>query len=346
MLKKICIVAVLVILSACASQPADKRFKGTGDFDKVEAAKTRVSLGLTYLKNGSFSQAKFNIDRALEFDPRSGQANFAMAFYYQQVDEVTRAHKYYKQALDYSNNDPDVLNSYGAFLCKQGDYEQASQYFLRAIDDKRYVSTAQAYENLAICAQSQGKIEEAIAYFDSALNHQPTRASSLLFLSQLHVQTSQFDAAKRSLFKYERSAGISKESLWLSFQTAQGQSDVRAAVEYAELLRTLYPSYPNTVKALEHIGKFQANMTIIQKIRPDNNARFQAGDKVGDLPAVDVPDAVATHQRQSHLVQAKENLYRISLKHNVKIRKLLEWNNLEDASSIRTGTKLWVKEPI
>jgi type IV pilus assembly protein PilF len=379
MLKKICVVAVVLILSACGSQPADKRFKGAGDFDKVEAAKTRVSLGLTYLKNGSFSQAKFNLDRALEFDPRSGQANFAMAFYYQQVDEVTRAHEYYKQAIDYSNNDPDVLNSYGAFLCKQGDYEQAKRYFLRAVDDKRYVSTAQTYENLAICAQSQGKIEEAIAYFDSALNHQPTRASSLLFVSQLYMQTNQFDAAKRSLFKYERSAGVSKDSLWLLFQIAQGQNDVRAAVEYSELLRTLYPSYPNTAKALEHIGKFQANMAITQKIRPDNNARSQVGDipasstitmddiaasnaanlasqnesklasestKMTLIPAVDIPDEVATQQRQFHIVQAKENLYRISLKYNVKIRKLLEWNNLEDAPSIRIGTKLWVKEPI
>jgi type IV pilus assembly protein PilF len=120
-------------------------------------------------------------------------------------------------------------------------------------------------------------------------------------------------------------------------------------------------------------------MAITQKIRPDNNARSQVGDipasstitmddiatsnaanpasqnesnlasestQMTQIPAVDIPDAVATQLRQFHIVQAKENLYRISLKYNVKIRKLLEWNNLEDASSIRIGTKLWVKEPI
>jgi type IV pilus assembly protein PilF len=46
-----------------------------------------------------------------------------------------------------------------------------------------------------------------------------------------------------------------------------------------------------------------------------------------------------------HTVLPKENLYRISLKYNVKIKKLLEWNNLTDASAIQKGTKLRVREP-
>ncbi|MGK0371142.1 MAG: type IV pilus assembly protein PilF, partial [Glaciecola sp.] len=268
MLKKVSVIVMVLILSACTSQPVDKRFKGAGDFDKVEAAKTRVSLGLTYLKNGNFSQAKFNLDKALDFDPRSGQANFAMAFYYQQVDEVKRAHEYYKQAIDFSDDDPDVLNSYGAFLCKQGDYGQAKRYFLKAVDDKRYVSTAGTYENLAICAESQGLIEEAIAYFNSALNHQPTRASSLLYLSQLYVKTKQWDAAKKTVWKYERNSNVSAESLWLSFQISQGQQNLREAVEFAEILKRLYPSNANTKKAVASLGKFQPDMAVTQKTKP------------------------------------------------------------------------------
>jgi type IV pilus assembly protein PilF len=277
MFTKLSVFVMVLILSACVSVPTDKRFKGTGDFDKVAAAKTRVSLGLTYLKNGNFSQAKFNLDKALEFDPRSGEGNFAMAFYYQQVDEVKRAHEYYRQAIDFSRDDPDVLNSYGAFLCKQGDYDLAKTYFFKAVDDKSYVSTAGTYENLAICAESQGLIKDAIEYFNSALNHQPTRVTSLLYLSQLYVQTEQWDLAKKTLWKYERNSSVTAESLWLSFQISRGQRDLPTAVEYSEILKRLYPLHPNTEKALVIIGKFRPGMTITTKTKPSTSAILSAG---------------------------------------------------------------------
>ena len=418
-----------MLLFACVSEPTEKGFAGSGNFDKDEAAKTRVSLGLTYLKNGNFSQAKFNLDKALEFAPRSGTANYAMAFYYQQVDEIERAHDYYKQAIKLSSNDPDILNSYGAFLCKEGDYEQAKKYFLQSVDDKSYISTASTYENLAICSQNQGKIDEAITYFNNALNHQPTRASSLLYVSQLYVQIGRWDEAKKSLWKYERNASVNSESLWLSFQIARGQQDLRASLEYAEILKRLYPDDPNTQKAINALGKFQPDMAVTQKTRslPQNlesvnttNANRQQATQQNSaenkqsrvmLPATEtasttvvpaekaastiersmpegkvevaaevpeepirveddtelalknaldntdalmqsellvaeiVPDASINKNTPFHIVKPKENLYRISLQYNVKIRKLLEWNKLNDDSSVLIGTKLWVRDP-
>jgi type IV pilus assembly protein PilF len=67
-----------MLLSGCVSQN-DQSFGQ--NFDHLKAAKTRVSLGLTYLKNGNYRQAKFNLDKALEFAPRSADANFDMAYY-------------------------------------------------------------------------------------------------------------------------------------------------------------------------------------------------------------------------------------------------------------------------
>lgn len=438
-----------MLLFACASEPTDKGFIGSGSFDKEEAAKTRVSLGLTYLKNGNFSQAKFNLDKALEFAPRSGKANFAMAFYYQQVDEVKRAHEYYKQAIDFSRNDPDILNSYGAFLCQEGDYEQAKKYFLQSVDDKSYISTASTYENLAICSENQGKIEEAITYFNSALNHQPTRPTSLLYVSQLYVKTERWEEAKKSLWKYERNASVSSESLWLSFQIARGLQDLRASVEYAEILKRLYPNDPNTQKAINALGKFQPDMAVTQKTRtmpkeiesetvannfgqqdtinnkvsrvmvpatetvsnsvapsveavstiempmpetqdkveniadlPSEPSKVESDTEIALMNALDNTDALLQSESDAsapelvsevvakveetlessepelavqdmptkastpfHIVQPKENMYRISLKYNVKIKKLLEWNNLKDESSVMIGTKLWVRDP-
>ena len=46
-----------------------------------------------------------------------------------------------------------------------------------------------------------------------------------------------------------------------------------------------------------------------------------------------------------HIVKPKENLYQISLRYNVKMKYLMQWNKLDDASSIQIGTKLRVKDP-
>jgi type IV pilus assembly protein PilF len=258
---------MVITLSACVSEPRDPSFGRPGSFDPVEAAKTRVSLGLTYLQNGNFTQAKFNLDRALEFAPRDGQAHFAMAFYYQQVGEVARAEESYEKALDFSNNDPDVLNSYGAFLCQLGQYDKAKDYFLRAVNDRNYVSSAETYENLAICSTSQGKREEAIAFFNSALNHQPTRSDSLFLLTQLYVEDANWEEAKKTLFKYERTSPISAETLYFQYQIAQGMNDTKTAVGYGEILKSMYPDHPNTKAYLTSMGKFKPAANVTRKTR-------------------------------------------------------------------------------
>ncbi|MFC4701897.1 type IV pilus biogenesis/stability protein PilW [Glaciecola siphonariae] len=272
MLRALICVVIALSLSACVSAPEDPSFTGAREFDANEASKTRVSLGLTYLQNGNFSQAKFNLDKALEFAPRNGQAHYALAFYYQQVDEPKLAEDSYETALRFSNNDPDVVNSYGAFLCQQGNYDKAKEYFLKAVNDRNYVSTAETYENLAICSQSQGKNQEAIEYFNSALNHQPTRAESLYLLTQLYVQEKQWEEAKRTLFKYERNAQVSAETLYLQYQIALGLNDTKTAVGYGEILKSMFPNHSNTKKYLAQMGKFQPSATVTRKIRQQSSS--------------------------------------------------------------------------
>ncbi len=61
-MQKLLLISICLFISACAGQSGQER---ANNFDAAEAAKTRISLGLTYLKNGNFSQAKRNLDKAL-----------------------------------------------------------------------------------------------------------------------------------------------------------------------------------------------------------------------------------------------------------------------------------------
>jgi len=230
---------VLMLLSGCISQSNQNYGQ---KFDYLKASKTRVSLGLTYLKNGNFSQAKFNLDKALEFAPRSADANFAMAYYYQNVNELEQAENSYQFAMELEPKNPNIANSYGAFLCQNGKYEKAKKYFLKAVNTNSYISSAETYENLALCSRSQGQPEDAIQYLRNAVNHQPGRANSLFLLVRSLVEVQQWQEARVMLRRYEKIAQLSPQSLMMAMKIESGTGNDSAAKGYSEMLLRVYPN--------------------------------------------------------------------------------------------------------
>jgi type IV pilus assembly protein PilF len=246
MLKMFSIVFIgLMLLGACTSQSNQNYGQ---NFDHIKASKTRVSLGLTYLKNGNFRQAKFNLDKALEFAPRSADANFAMAYYYQSVNELEQAENAYQYAMDLDPQNANIANSYGAFLCQNGVYEKAKKYFLKAVNTSSYISSAETYENLALCSRSQGQPEDAIQYLRNAVNHQPGRANSLFLLARSLVEVEEWQEARAILRRYEKIAQISPQSLLMAMKIERGTGNDTAAASYSNTLLRLYPDDAVTTK--------------------------------------------------------------------------------------------------
>ena len=425
---RILLVLAALLLAGCASGPSTGS-RSQGNFDTVEAAKTRISLGLTYLKNGNYRQAKVNLDKAIEFAPRLADAQYSMAYYYQVVGENGLAEQAYQMAMGLAPRNADIANSYGAFLCQQGKYDQAKDYFLKAVNSSSYASTAESYENLALCSQSQGQIADGIEYLRLALNHQPSRAKSLLLLTQLLASESQWQEAKAVLARYERVARVTPESLWLTIKIEQALGNHARAQGYGDMLIRMYPEHPNTADYISKRAKpAQSKPTIVATPPPPppaaveepvvedvenaaevpNNLEEVAEEVVEQAaepelvvaepepvvtepepvvaesePVATEPEPVATQPEPAvaepvvsevsvpetevsepepeinteelpelaqdnetfHIVQRNENLYRISLRYNIKMQRLIDWNDLEDASSIYFGMKLYIVDP-
>ncbi|WP_346992864.1 type IV pilus biogenesis/stability protein PilW [Alteromonas gracilis] len=357
------LVAVLATTGCVSNDPSGAY---GGNFNREEAAKTRMSLGLTYLQNNNYSQAKKNLDKALEFNPRSADVQYAMAYYYQLVGDNQRAETYYEAAIDLSPNNGDIANSYGAFKCQNGQYEQAKAYFFDAINNRLYSNAAQTYENLALCAQSQGKLEEAIGYFNEALKHQPARGKSLFLLTELYVVSEQWELAKTTLNKYERVARVTPDSLWLAYEIAKGQGDLETAKGYGDMLKSVYPDNPLTKR---YVDESQSLQRQVVKTVKTSNATTPAprGESVVREPEVsNTETAFSDTQAQAvssanskedqntelseqtvkiHVVKPGENLYRISLLHNIKMATLREWNNLDNTGAIIAGQSIWLVPP-
>ncbi len=352
---RIALLTLVLFMAGCVSQSQLGQQYGD-DFDREEAAKTRISLGLTYLKNGDYQQAKANLDRALAFAPRLADAHYSLAYYYQLVEENQRAEQAYQAAMDLAPDNATIANSYGAFLCQTGQYDAAKNYFLKAVNSQQYANSAQTYENMALCAQAQGELADAIAYFTTALNYQPTRAKSLFLLTELYLETAQWDKAADTLARLERVTRVSPESLWLAVRVAQGQQNLEKAAGFGDMLVSMYPQSPQATAYLRSRDDAPAAV-IMRKAKPAVTGAADDAPRPATASAAKAASRSAEQTRATtdtnkdaaqprfHVVQAQENLYRISLRYNLKMATLQEWNNLETAGAIFAGMKLWLVPP-
>jgi len=329
------IVIFILCLSACATQ--NNGASDTSEVDTLQAARTRVSLGLTYLKNGNYVQAKTNLDKALEYAPELGDVHFALAYYYQQVSEQGLAKEYYQRALDLDEDNPDLINSYGAFLCEVGDYKAADAYLMKAVKTRSYSRSAETYENLAICSHSQGKLKESQQYLRTALKHQPGRGKSWYMLIELLLSQQLWQEASQAYRKYEKVVPVNSDTLKLAIEIENGLGKHKVAKGYIDMLGSLYPDDAETPRRV---------VLTTSNTLPASDSNTEDTVVLADTPKV---EETASDLSQSavtfHILQKGETLYQISRRYDVRVQSLIDWNNISDVSSLAIGQKILVSEP-
>ena len=152
------------VFSACVSQ-------SSVDFNKQQAAKARVELALGYLQQEDFVQAKH--------DDRYYLVHSALAHFYQLQGDTEKAKQAYLQAIKLDDKQGDVYNNFGAFLCGQGEFEQAYSQFNAALAAPNYYHQADTYENIALCAFAGKQTDVYQQALDKLRQVDPSRVEKL-----------------------------------------------------------------------------------------------------------------------------------------------------------------------
>lgn len=212
--------------------------------DRVAAARERTQLGLTYLNRGNTEQAKYNLDKAVEYAPQLESVHVALAYYYQTVGDLVRTEQSYMDAINSQDASGDSKNNFGVFLCQQKQYEKAEKMFLAAIEMPKYTRTASSYENLGLCSREARQAEKARQYFQMALKYDPRRSVSLLELAELAFEQGDPIQARSELARYHQVAPQTPESLALGIQIEQAVNDDAAVKKFGILLLAKFPASP------------------------------------------------------------------------------------------------------
>lgn len=229
--------AGFIMLQACQHSEGMKAEQTNEVTQKSHiAAAYNTQLGMAYMKQGDMPRAKRKLLTALELNQNSPDVNAAMAYYLEKTGDVKEARMYYQKALSLSFNSGAQLNNYGTFLCRQANYQEAENFFLKAAKDIHYIYTAAAYENAGLCAAAIPNNLKAKKYFTKALEQDPKRKQSLYELTSIELKQKNANKALMYLQKYSALSMTDPDLLSMAVNAAQRAGQTQLAAHYHEQL--------------------------------------------------------------------------------------------------------------
>ena len=234
----------VVSLSGCVTEQFNsstgERVNEVG-FDRQGAGKTRMALGLEYLKLGDMVNAKFNLEKAEVHLPDDPEVLASIAYFYEQVKNYEQAESYYIRAIEAGPTFGDALNNFGTFLCRQKQYERADELFNRTVNLPKYTQLANSFENAALCAWQAGKLQKAVHYFEQGLAYDPKRPVSLISIAQVQLELNDLEAAREYLRQLNTIVKVSDLSLYTWAMLELKSEDPTQYHKFVEQLNTEFP---------------------------------------------------------------------------------------------------------
>jgi len=251
------ICSILFFLTACVSSEttvtkSNTTVGGKTTFDPKAAAEIRVKLAVGHLEKNNMEKAKENLEKALEYEPNNSDIYRVFGYYYQRVNENEKAEEQYKKSLSLNKKNAKTYGVYGAFLCTQERYDEAEVAFLKAIKTANYTGVANIYENAAICSEKSGKIDRALTYYQSALSHNPKKTYLHLTLAKMLIDKKEYKNARLNLFQFQKSSGVTAESLWQWVRVSYATGKSASLNKYATILLTDFPESEQALQYLNH----------------------------------------------------------------------------------------------
>ena len=141
-----------VLFASFALSGCDHYASMEGVTPNIPAARFNAQVGISYLKQGDTGAAQSRLQLAKAQAPNDPLVLDALGYYYEVTGDVNTANSYYSGAMIAAPDSGTVINTYGAFLCRQGYYGTSIPYFIRAAKT-HYAQADHAYGNARYCLE-------------------------------------------------------------------------------------------------------------------------------------------------------------------------------------------------
>jgi len=212
----------------------------------TEAAELNTQLAVGYIQREQYKPAKDKLEKSIKQNPDYLPAYKTLAYLYALLGLTEEAEEKYQEALDLKPDDADLSNSYGAFLCTIGKYDEAQEKLRVAYTNPFYEALYLAQSNAGSCYIKQGEYKKAETFLRASLRKDPTLPGSLISMAEVGIKTERYLMARAYIQRYHAVKSASAESLWIQ---AQAERNLGAKDHYMKYARQLIKEFPDSDEA-------------------------------------------------------------------------------------------------
>ncbi|MDA0235558.1 MAG: type IV pilus biogenesis/stability protein PilW [Proteobacteria bacterium] len=243
------LLAVALVLGGCAGVPGvpagsssiSRPMSDTNPATPADArARVHVELGMAYFEVGRYDVALDEAKIALADSPSYAPAYHLLGLAYMSVEEHAAARENFERALREAPGDPDFNNSYGWFLCSQGQERAGLEHLALAARNPYYRHQTRPLTNAGLCHLRLGEEAAAEAQFQRAVQADPENAQALYLLADIAYRGGRYEQARSELIRLHQAHGPSAASAWLGLRTERRLGNADAEASYAAQLRSRF----------------------------------------------------------------------------------------------------------
>jgi Flp pilus assembly protein TadD len=172
-----------------------------GNTATFEFGRNHLSLGSVFFQRGYYEQAEAWFQLALREDPSSAEAQYGLGSVYLKQARNAEARAGFERTLqltaNYPDTQPNAWNNLGLLATREGRMEEAIRYFQEAlrVNPEYWI----ALENLGNAYRQQKRWEEARATLERAVAARPNKAEADYSLAMVYAQVDDTERARQYL---------------------------------------------------------------------------------------------------------------------------------------------------
>ncbi len=249
---RISLLLAALFVSACATLP------GAGDAGSAaisrplsdvspstpaeSRARVHVDLGMAYFEIGRYDVALDEARIALNDSPDYAPAYHLLGLAYMLIEQHAPARQSFEQALRHAPGDPEFNNSYGWFLCTQGEELRGLERLALSARNPYYRHATRPYTNAGLCHLRLKDDAAAEGQFLAAVQADPSNRQALYQLADIAYRGGRYEQTRSHLIRLHQQSEPSAASVWLGLRTERRLGNHDAEASYAAQLGSRFGS--------------------------------------------------------------------------------------------------------
>lgn len=240
--------AAALSMQGCAGGPTGElrdRVTASDETQEARRARVRLELATAYFSRGQLTVALDEVKLALAADPNLGPAFNLRGLIYSNLGEAPLAEDSFRRALQINPRDGDAMHNFGWHLCRERRFAEANQQFERALAEPRYPGVTRTLLSQGVCQARAGQYPDAERTLTRAYELDTGNPATAYNLAEVLLRRGEFERARYYVRRVNAQADVvNAESLWLAARIEHRLGNAAGAAEFGQQLRARFPQSP------------------------------------------------------------------------------------------------------